>query len=256
MEQHENEFQGFFAEFFDRLHQGCEDAKIWPVLLKRFGNKILELGSGTGRIAIPLAKAGFQVTGIEFEQDMIALMEKKDWPRDRLRIFRCDARSFALNEQFDVILLSCNFLCHFADTEDVAAILSSCRKHLAPDGCVIIDCSAPDTEYMVRTNGKEELLTFVTETGSEIRDYFTPTYDFLAQTEKDIIRLEEWKNGILLRSACTEEILTWYYPREIRSLVREAGLRVWQESSVLAPDGSIQPIGPNACSMIFYCKMQ
>lgn len=58
MDRAANEFQGFFAEFFDRLHAGCGDADVYPVLLKAYGKKILEQGSGTGRIAIPLAEVG------------------------------------------------------------------------------------------------------------------------------------------------------------------------------------------------------
>ena len=254
MIHNDNEFQGFFADFFDMLHADCEDAKLLPLLLKPFGENVLELGSGTGRIAIPLAEAGFRVTGIESEPDMIALMEKKEYPRERLKVLRCDARSFSLEERFNVVLLSCNFINHFPNAGDVAAILSSCRKHLMPNGCVIIDCSAPDTDYMVRTGGEEETLVFPTESGSEIRDFFKPCYSFLDQIEKDVIRLEEWKDGVLLREACTEETLTWYYPREIRSLVREAGLTVFRESSVLAPEGQDRPIGPGSENMIFYCK--
>ena len=255
MERNSNEFQGFFAEFFDRLHEGCGDAETYPRLLESFGKKVLELGSGTGRIAVPLAKAGFEVTGIECEADMIALMEKKEYPRENLKVIRCDARSFSLEERFDVILLSCNFINHFPDAADVLAVLSRCREHLSPDGCVIIDCSAPDTDYMVRTNGEEEILTFPEEDGSEIRDVFRPSYDFLSQTEKDLIRLEEWKEGVLVRQASTEETLTWYYPREIRSLVREAELRVYRESSVPAPEGRDEPIGPGSDGMIFYCRL-
>ena len=253
MVHNDNEFQGFFADFYDLLHQGCEDDMIYPKLLRPYGTKVLELGSGTGRVAIPLAEAGFDVTGIETEPDMIALMEKKDYPKDSLRVVRCDARNFSLDEKFHVILLSCNFINHFPDPGDVVSILTCCRKHLAPGGCVLIDCSAPDTEYMARTNGQEEVFSYATDRGSEIRDYFRPVYHFLEQTETDTIRLEEWKDGVLLRAAFTEERLTWYYPREIRSLIREAGLRILRESSMLAPEGSDFPIGPDSCSMVFFC---
>ena len=253
MTQYSNEFQGFFADFFDMLHGGCEDAENYVSLLAAYGNRILELGSGTGRIVIPLAKAGFRVTGIEYEPDMIALMEKKDYPRDRLTVIRGDARNFSLGEKFDAILLSCNFLNHFTDAADTVSILKCCKAHLAPDGVVIIDSSVPDTAWMVRTNGEEEVLTFPTETGSEIKDFFTPSYDFLNQVETDVIRLEEWKNGILLREASTEERLTWYYPREIRSLVREAGMKVIRESSALAPAEDGSPVTPASEEMIFFC---
>lgn len=256
MTHNDNEFQGFFAEFFDMLHEGCGDAERYVSVLGTYGNKVLELGSGTGRIAIPLAEAGFRVTGIEYEPDMIALMEKKDYPRDRLKVVRADARRFSLDERFDVILLSCNFLNHFTEAPDVVSILSCCKAHLEPDGYIIIDSSVPDTDYMVRTNGEEEVLTFTTGHGSEIRDYFKPSYDFLNQVENDAIRLEEWKDGLLVREACTEECLTWYYPREIRSLAREAGLCVEWESSVLAPRGDKErpPVSAGAENMVFCCR--
>ena len=254
MQKNGNEFQGFFAEFFDRLHADCQDTEIYVSMLKSYGKKILELGSGTGRIAIPLAKAGFQVTGLEYESDMIAVMKQKDYPRDRLKVVQADARSFSLEERFDVILLSCNFMNHFPDAADADAVLSRCRKHLEPGGCVMIDCSAPDTEYMVETNGKEEILTFATENGSEIKDFFLPRYDLLNQVENDSIRLEEWKDGILLREACTEERLTWYYPREIRSLIREAGMHILWESGFLSPDGKAEPIAAGSYAMVFCCR--
>lgn len=249
-----NEFQGFFAEFFDKLHETCEDAEIYPVLLKQYGNRVLELGSGTGRIAIPLAKAGFHVTGIESEPDMIRVMEKKEYPRERLHVICGDARHFSFAERFDVILLSCNFVNHFADAADVAAVLTCCKKHLNPDGCIMIDCSAPDAEHMVQTNRIEETFSFFTETQTVIKDYFLPSYDLLNQVENDVIRLEEWKEGVLLRQAYTEEKLTWYYPRELRSLIREAGLHIRWESACLRADGTIQPIDSRSEQMVFCCS--
>ena len=66
--------------------------------------------------------------------------------------------------------------------------------------------------------------------------------------------MEEWKDGILLREACTEEHLTWYYPREIRSLIREAGMRILWESSCLSPDGRTDPISAGSYAMVFCCK--
>lgn len=254
MARHDNEFQGFFAEFYDMLHEGCDDADLFPRLLKGYGDTVLELGSGTGRIAIPLAKAGFQVTGVECEPDMIARMEQKDYPRDRLRIVRQDARTFHLAERFEVILLTCNFLNHFPDAGDALAILRNCRRHLSDGGCVILDSSAPDTAYMAECNGREEVLSFPTPSGGEIRDFFLPRYDLLHQTEEDRIRLEEWQDGQLLRAAETRETLTWYYPREIRSLIREAGLHIRWESDRLPVDGVPHPIGPEAENMVFCCE--
>lgn len=247
------EFQGFFAEFYDLLHQSCDDARFYPALLRRYGTKVLELGSGTGRIAIPLAQTGYQVTGIECEPEMIRLMERKRYPRENLRVVQADARSFVLDELFDVILLDCNFLNHFPDAADVLSILLCCKAHLAPHGVVIIDGSAPDAAMMAQTSGEKEVLEFVTEQGTVIRDFFEPEYDLLHQIETDVIRLEEWRGNELLRRAETREVLTWYYPREIRSLIREAGLTLLTEGESLQLDGTARPLGKNAAQMIFVC---
>ena len=216
--------------------------------LRREGDRLYAAAGVTlARLAMAAKDAGMNAH-VAKPIDTAKLMETL------AEVLRGDARSFALDERFDVVLLACNFLNHFPDARDVLAVLRRCREHLLPRGCVIIDCSAPDTEYMVKSNGKEEALTFMTGSGSEIRDYFLPRYDLLNQIEEDTIRLEEWREGKLLRSACTEEKLTWYYPRELRSLIDEAGLRVRWESDRLSIDGSSHPILPDACNMVFCCE--
>ncbi len=245
------EFQGFFAEFFDILHDGCNDALIYPQILKAYGNRILELGCGTGRIAVPLAQAGYKVTGIEYEADMIALACKKDYPKENLTILQGDARNFSLNQTFDAILLSCNFINHFIDSNDVLSILQCCKSHLANEGVIIIDCSVPDYAYMQQSNGKTEVFDFHMEHGTVIKDTFTPSYDFVRQIETDIIVLEEYKDAQLLRRAEVKEQLTWYCMREIFTLIREAGLSLAKQTTVL--DGDSFDIA-NASNMIFFAS--
>ena len=247
------EYTGFFAEFYDLLHTGCTDAKIYPLLLEPYGQNVLELGSGTGRISIPLANAGYHVTGLEYSDEMIELMRQKAYPVKRLRVVQGDARDFQLNETFDIILLTCNFINHFPNAQDVVNILTRCKHHLKENGIVIIDCSAPDTGAMCKSCGVEEVLEFKTARGTVIRDYFLPRYDFLNQLETDDIRLEEYEGDTLLRSAQAHETLTWFYPREVRLMIHSAGLEIFLESGRLWPKEPV-PIGPDFSEMIFFCR--
>lgn len=248
-----DEYSGFFAEFYDLLHAGNSDAKIYPRLLKPYGEKVLELGCGTGRIAIPLAEAGFTVTGLEYAKDMIALLEKKPYPRDRLHIIQGDARDFTVPDSFDIILLNCNFINHFTDSSDIVRILLSCKRHLNKDGVIIVDCSAPDVPGMLGSNGIEEALEFQTPNGTVIKDFFCPRYDFLQQVETDTIRLEEYDGLTLIRQAEAMSVLSYYFPREIRGIIREAGLTIAKESGWLWDGGRSIPIGHEAGGMIFFC---
>ena len=244
------EFQGFFAEFFDILHADCEDALLYPNILKPYGTRVLELGSGTGRIAVPLARAGYQVTGIEFEADMIALARKKDYPAEALTILQGDARDFSLGQTFDAILLPCNFLNHFPDSGDALAVLRCCKRHLAEAGIVIIDCAVPDYTQMLSDNGKTMTFEFPTARGTVIKDSFTPRYDFVRQIETDRIVLEEYGGGRLLRRAEAAETLTWYNEREVLSLIREAGLALREQRAAL--DAPEPGAGGRADAMVFF----
>lgn len=246
------EFQGLFAEFFDILHNDCKDASIYPQILESYGNRILELGCGTGRIVVPLAKAGYDVIGLEFEPDMIALAQKKDYPKQNLTIIQGDARDFSLGRSFDVILLSCNFINHFVDSGDVLSVLNCCKRHLAKDGVIIIDCSIPDYDYMQASNGKTEVFEFRTDHGTIIKDSFSPCFDFIRQIETDAIVLEEYESEQLLRRAEVKETLTWYCMREIRSLIREAGLVLQKQSASLDDDKVDALINNHASNMIFF----
>lgn len=251
-EQCNTEFQGFFAEFYDMLHAQCWDHIMYPKLLQSYGKRVLELGCGTGRVAIPLAEAGYDVTGIEAEPDMLVRLEKKAYPRERLEIVRADARAFHLQKQFDVILLSCNFLNHFVDAADALAVLQRCREHLAPGGVTVIDCSTPDVRFMVNSHNQEETLTFTTERGTVIKDFFLARYDFVRQIEEDQIILEEYQGDTLIRRAETHETLTWYFPREIRLLAQDAGLRILKQTAGLGADAPECSLDDTSPQMVFF----
>ena len=108
-----DEFSGFFAEFYDILHAGLADVDAYVEFAKRYGPALLELGCGTGRILVPLARAGLEVTGVDRSEDMLELCRQKlayedEEVRSRARLMRADTRDLALNKRFDLVLAPCN----------------------------------------------------------------------------------------------------------------------------------------------------
>ncbi len=250
------EFQGIAAELYELLHSGNTDCNIYPQLIKHhFGTDVLELGCGSGRLAIPLAKNGCNVTGIEYEKDMISLLLSKDYPKDRLSVIQGDARSFNIGKKFDVVLLACNFLNMFIDPSDVVKILTNSKRHLKTGGSIIIDSSVPDFACMSEENGAASVSEFETSRGTTLRDTFTPRYDFVSQLETDEILIQEFDEADnLLREEMIVTQLTYYLPREIRMLVREAELTISMECGRLACPLSEDSIGDNSRNMIFVLK--
>lgn len=252
----QEEYSGdFFPEFYDLLHRKCIDTKLFAKILKPYGKKVLELGCGTGRIAIPLANADYQVTGIECAPDMIKRFEKKGYDRSKIKIIQGDARDFQLNETFDIILLCNNFINNFIDSLDIIRCLTCCRSHMHSKSVIIIEVSVPEVCYMNGERKIESNLKFVTERGTIVVDQFHASFDILEQIEEDHILIQEIEGDKILRSANAHDLLSWYWPREIRSLVREAKLQIFKETGDLFDEGKANDISLEHESMIFYLKL-
>ena len=105
---------------------------------------ILELACGTGRITIPLAKAGYEIWGIELSEPMIRQFKNKikDLPQDiaqRIHLLHGDMSSFSLDRKFPLILLPSRSFQLLLDRELEDKCLKNCYAHLAENGYFIID---------------------------------------------------------------------------------------------------------------------
>jgi SAM-dependent methyltransferase len=127
------------------------------------GGSILELGCGTGRVAIPLAEQGFDVTGVDIAPAMLSQAEAKRGalPAEvaaRLRFVRGDLRSLALGRRFDAIIVPYYTLAHLQPSVGWKQALGGMAKHLAPDGTVALHL--PNPEMMARPAPAREAPVF------------------------------------------------------------------------------------------------
>ncbi|MBE9247905.1 methyltransferase domain-containing protein [Dolichospermum sp. LEGE 00240] len=112
------------------------DIPFWIDMASRYGDPILELCCGNGRIAIPLVEKGWQVTGIDISQSMLEDARRKC---SSVKWIQADVQNFNLDQQFSLIIFPLNSLGHLADFPSVENCLSMVRKHLQPEGRFIID---------------------------------------------------------------------------------------------------------------------
>jgi SAM-dependent methyltransferase len=136
------------ARIYDLVYGLTEtkDIPFWINMAEQVKpREILEIGVGTGRIAIPLAKAGFNVVGLDIEKSMLGVAKEKTAKleknvRKKLNFIEGDARNFDLNQQFDLITIPFNTFCHFLTKDDQVAVLKNIHKHLNPvKGVLVID---------------------------------------------------------------------------------------------------------------------
>jgi len=129
-------------ELFDLDYGGFEDDfSFYENLARRCERPILELGAGTGRAALPLARAGFEVWGIEISEAMLdrALLKAGASPPARLHLLPGDMRDFQLEQAFDLIFAGLGAFHHLITADDQRACLRCVERHLAPGGLFVCD---------------------------------------------------------------------------------------------------------------------
>ncbi len=104
--------------------------------------QVLELGAGSGRIAVPLAEAGCEVTAVDSSDAMLRLGGQR-MREARVNVVRSDMRNLALDESFQLVLIGLSTFQHLLRRADQLAALRVARSHLAPGGRLLVDWTAP-----------------------------------------------------------------------------------------------------------------
>jgi SAM-dependent methyltransferase len=125
---------GCAVELYARLPVGDEPDIIAAAVPA--GAHILELGSGVGRVTHPLLERGFTVTAVDESPDMLARVRGA-------RTICGPIETLDLGERFDVVMLA-SFLVHAGDEEVRRGLLRTCARHVAEDGCVLVQREGAD----------------------------------------------------------------------------------------------------------------
>lgn len=153
------------AAWYDAEHdQHTDDVECYQELLAshaRAGASVLEIGSGTARIAAALALAGYAVTGIEPSAAMrargakrLAALPERVARRVRTVAGSATAPGLRADEAFDAALLGCNTFAHLTTLDERQAALARLRDHLRPAGVLLLDLDLAGPERMAETVGQ------------------------------------------------------------------------------------------------------
>ncbi len=142
------------ADLYDLEYAHDYDVPFWLALAEREGAPVVEWGAGTGRVAIPLARAGSDVTAVERSENMIEVGREKGAPVEWVR---GDMRSVRLGRRYRLAICAFNsFLC-LLSLDDALAYLCNVREHLEPGGMLGIEVSAFSPEELAEEPGGPEL---------------------------------------------------------------------------------------------------
>jgi SAM-dependent methyltransferase len=111
------------------------DLALWEELCGPVPRDVLDLGCGTGRVAIRLARRGHRVTGIDLDATFLDEVNRRAaaWKVD-VTTLAGDARSFVLGQRFDVVLAPMQLVQLFAGSAERIDMLNAVAAHLRPGG--------------------------------------------------------------------------------------------------------------------------
>ena len=141
-----------YAKFYDWENArttGRRDVLFWKGYCARHGGRVLELGSGTGRVMVPLARAGIPVVGIDRSVNMQAYARKRlrRVKGHRAAMLRGDIRTMPFPAgAFDIVLAPYGILQSLLRDKDLSAALAEVSRVLAPGGRLGIDL-VPDVPH-------------------------------------------------------------------------------------------------------------
>lgn len=215
-----------------------EDDFFLSVAAEAPGGRVVDLGCGTGRLALGLAAAGFQVTGVDPARASLDAARAKPGA-DRVAWTEGDARSLPA-ESFDVALMTSHVAQFLVGDEDWHGALDGLRRCLVPGGRLAFDTRDPRARAWERWDVRRSRRTVTLADGTAVAVWTEVT-----AVDGDTVRFEmhyAFPGGEQLVSTAA---LRFRDEAEVRAAVEAAGLEVadvfggWDREPVGSPDGEL-----------------
>jgi SAM-dependent methyltransferase len=138
-----------------------EDVSFYLEEARRSGGPVVELGVGTGRLAVPIAADGIRVIGVDLSEGMLEVARERAelagiavGPGLTLDLRHGDFRDPPVNETVPLVTIPFRSMLHMQTDEDRRAVLRAAFRMLEPGGTFIFDVFCPGAEDIAETHGR------------------------------------------------------------------------------------------------------
>jgi len=251
-----------WAEFYDVIHPGLPgEAEFYVGQAVRARSRVLELGCGTGRLAIPMAMSGVHVVGIDNSKKMLDVCRENyaavGAVSGSLSLVQADMAEFALGARFGLVVMAYRTFMHLVTPLEQRACLTAIREHLHGDGLLMLNVWAPKPSLIApHVSVTERTTDFVGEypgprKGSTFAHYCSSAYEEFGQSivESHLI-CELNKSGVIRRKVELSLHRAWTTAREMDNLVRLCGFEV----EAVFGDFDCNPFSEKSSEMIWILR--
>ena len=190
---------------------------------------IVELGVGTGRIALQLACEGKDIIGLDRSQRMLKACRIKAMNlgvKDRIHLLESDIRKFDLESPASLIYLPFRTFGHLLTQEDRLDMLNSVSRNLRDGGCFIFDHYVFNDTWAKSIDRKPRLMCTISSENGEARYvYDIYIYKYEQQLMECRIAIEDVDaSGVLIQKRYIHFDFSWVTPAQVHELIAECGL--------------------------------
>jgi len=204
------------------------DAAFYVDEAVRVGGPVLELGCGTGRILLPVARAGVAIAGLDASPAMLARCREKlaaepDAVRARVSLHQGDVRDFSLGTTFGLVTAPFRIVQHLTTIDDQLRCLACVARHLAPRGRFVFDVFNPSFAALLadRTEEHEDATTTLADGRAMRRTFRIPRARLIDQVnETELIYYVDGARHVQAFD------MRWYLRAELEHLLARAGFDV------------------------------
>jgi SAM-dependent methyltransferase len=217
-------------EFQDPMNYDCEFAALaneygafYVELAKQYQGNVLEIGCGTGLVALPIAELGRPTTGIDLSPVMLeyARLKAKDLPAD---FILADAKSFRTNKRFSLIYLTGNAFQAFLTRQDQEALLAAVKEHLEPNGVFAFETRNPSGTDLSLQENETPWHSYINAEDDVVQVSGTQRYDTITQL-MHWVTIRRWKN----KKSSTRIACRFIYPLELAALLHYNGFHIKEQ---------------------------
>jgi len=241
----------FDADYVDLL----DDLPMIEAFAQRTGGPLLELGCGTGRLAIPLAEAGYQVTGVDLSPAMLALAGDRAarmGVMERVTFIQGDYTDTPLGGPYRLAFAALDTFLHLLSQEAQLAALRHWGAHLSAGGLLLIDVMHPDVAQLASFDGRLELEKSWTDeaTGHTVMKQLSRTVDLAEQTLHITLVYDEVTDDGQLRRTLVLFDLRYLWRFEAELLLKQAGFAL----EAIYGDWALSPFESTSDRMILVAR--
>jgi len=236
------------------------DLELWTALAAEAAGPVLELMAGSGRIAVPLAEEGHEVTAVDLDLAMLArarVRAEAAGPEtaERLTLVAADVATpdLRLGARFRLAFVALNSILLLSSRAAQRAAWETLAAHLAPGGVAAVDTWLPDAHDLARYDGRLHLEYYRPdpETGRWVTKMAAAQHDAASQTVALTTIYEEGDTGQPPSRWVRRDVVRLVTADELRAMAESAGLEV----ELVAGGYDLEPLGPHDDRALVIARM-